>query len=185
MATAADQVTTLQRFIDSVPDDARAVLAALDHADVPASARRILVGALSYGLDLLDIFPDHYEGLGLADDAAVLRLAARHAVNEGAAGPDLRRLAAEATEVDQLFGELAAPLDAFVAQLPERVVRGRTADQILATADLRVHFDADVKRAIGQLKPGPIKVSIGGPEAAVRELIKMTQSSLKKAGLLK
>ena len=70
MATAADQIGTLQGFIDSVIDDAQTVHAAIDHGDVPASARRVLVGALNYRLDLLDIVPDHNAGLGLADDAA-------------------------------------------------------------------------------------------------------------------
>lgn len=184
MATAVDQIGWLQGFIDSVKEDAQTIHATIDQTGVPAGARRVLVGALNYGLDLLDIFPDHYEGLGLADDAAVLRLAARYAVQEGAADPSLRRLAAQASDVDQLFGELAAPLDRFVAQLPDRAVRGRTADQILGSKDLRVSFDAEVKRAIAQLKPAPIKIGIGGPEAAVKELVKMTQSSLKKAGLL-
>jgi uncharacterized membrane protein YkvA (DUF1232 family) len=184
MATATEQLGTLQGFIDSVQEDASTVLTSIDGADVPPSAKRVLIGALSYGLDLLDIFPDHYEGLGLADDAAVLRLAARHAVQEGAGNAELRRLAQQAAAVDDIFGELAEALDRFVAKLPERAVRNRTADQILGSKDLRAGFDGDVKRAVAKLKPAPIPVGVGGPEAAMRELLRMTQSSLKKAGLL-
>jgi uncharacterized membrane protein YkvA (DUF1232 family) len=184
MGRADEHIATLQRFIDEYPRDVAEVHSALDRNDLPDLARRVLLGALNYGLDLLDIFPDHYRGLGLADDAVVIRLAARHAVDAGAAAPVLSRLAAEAPAVEQLFAELAKPLDLLVQKLPEREVRGRTVSQILAQKDVRAVFDADIQRAISALKPTPIDTSSIGGDGALNELKRMTRASLKKAGLV-
>ena len=184
MGQAAEQIESLQRYIDDVPNAARAMHAALGRDGLPDDARRVLIGALNYMIDLLDIFPDHYRGLGLADDAAVLRVAARLAVEAGAGDPELGRLARESAEVASIFGELAGPFDKLVASLPDREVRGRTTAQILGSKDVRATFDADIQRAIGKLQPGPIEVGVGGPEGAVRELLRMTQAALKKANLV-
>jgi uncharacterized membrane protein YkvA (DUF1232 family) len=178
---AQDQVATLQGFIDNVARDARAVHAALS-SESNEDARKVLVGALNYMLDLLDIFPDHYKGLGLADDAAVLRVAARAAVEAGAGDGELTRLAREASEVDRIFGELSGPFVKLVGKMAEREVRGRTTQQILASKDQRAGFDADVQRAIAKLAPAPIEVGVGGADAAVKELLRMVAAAVKKAG---
>jgi uncharacterized membrane protein YkvA (DUF1232 family) len=184
MAKAADQISFLQTIIDDVPRTAETVRAASQNPELPVAARRVCTGALNYLLDLLDIFPDHYAGLGLADDASVLYFAARHAVRLGAEDAALQRLADQTDAVAELYGELAGPYDKLVEQLADRSVRGRTGTQIVESKDLQAGFDADVRRAIGQLRPSPIPVGVGGPEAAVKELLRMTQHSLKKAGVV-
>jgi uncharacterized membrane protein YkvA (DUF1232 family) len=183
MSQAAEQVAVLQRFIDDVPQSAQALHEALARPGLPDDARRVLVGALNYMLDLLDIFPDHYKGLGLADDASVLRFAARLAVEAGADGDGLVRLAREASELDRIFADLAEPFAKLVAQLPERNVRGRTTAQIVASKDVRAGFDADIQRAIARLQPGPIDTTLGGPQGAINELTRMVRSAVRKAGL--
>lgn len=182
--TVDQKLGILQRFVDRYADDLVVVQSALDDATTPAASQRVLIGALNYGLDMLDMFPDHYKGLGVADDAIVLRLAARQAVAAGATGAALVMLADESDDVAVVFDELVAPLDKLVASLPDREVRGRTADKILSHHDTRINFIADVGREAKRYKPSPIDTRVGGPERALIELRKMARSTLKKAGLV-
>ncbi len=178
-----ESLTILQRFVDHYANDLATVQSALADSSTPAPARRPLVGGLNYALDALDMFPDHMKGLGVADDALVLRLAAKQAVAAGATHPGLTALAGEAADVASLFGELTPALERFVAKLPDHTVRGRSSDKILSDKDARTMFDADVTREAKRYQPQPIDVSAGGPERALIELRKMAQHALKKAGI--
>ena len=184
MMTPDEIIATLQRFVDQYPTDIAAAEAALSDDSTPIAARRPLVAALNYVLDLLDIFPDHYKGLGVADDAIVLRLGARRAVAAGATHKGAQRLAGEAEAVDVIFGELAVPFDAYVKKLEGREVRGRTVDKILADADVFAVFRADLSRQIKSHKPQQIDLAQGGAERAVAELRSMARHALKKDGLV-
>ena len=82
------------------------------------------MGALNYALDQLDILPDHYRGIGVADDAMVLRLAARQAIAAGATHAGLRALADDTAQVEAVLEDLTAPLEKYVALLPDKKVRG-------------------------------------------------------------
>ena len=138
---------------------------------------------LNYVLDLLDIFPDHYQGLGVADDAMLLRIGAEQAVAAGATQAELRKLAAETGEVEPLVGELMAPLRQYVTRLADRTVRGRTAQQILASKDLFAVFAADVRRHVAAHRPQQVESSVSAAWS-VGELRKMVRHELKKAGLV-
>lgn len=183
--TAEQKLEILQGFVDRYSDDLTIVAAAIGDASTPVAAQRFLVGALSYGLDMLDIFPDHYKGLGMADDAIVLRLAAKLAVAAGATNGTIVALANEARDVAAVFEDLAGPLEQLVAKFPEREVRGRTADRILSHKDTKIMFDADVAREAKRHKPQPIEASVQGAERALVELRKMIVSALQKAGIEK
>ncbi len=180
--TAEEKVAILQRFVDRYANDLRVVVSALGDAATPPAAQRLLAGGLNYGLDMLDMFPDHYQGLGIADDAIVLRLAAKLAVAAGATDPALAGLADEADQVEAVFDDLAGPLEALVAKLPERAVRGRTADRIVEHGDTRVGLIGDVGREAKRHVAAPIVVE-GGAERAIIELRKMAEHGLKKAGI--
>src|SRR5262245_573815 len=84
MTKNEDIIAVLQRMVDGYADAIDTVLNALADETAPPEARRVLCGVLNYALDLLDIFPDHYKGLGVADDAMVLRIGAEQAVAAGA-----------------------------------------------------------------------------------------------------
>ncbi len=183
--TPAESIVTLQRFVDQYAADVTAALAVLADRATPEPARFALAAALNYVLDLLDIFPDHYAGLGVADDALVLRLAARQAAAEGATGAAIERLAGEASTVEAMFGgELASALDTYVQRLGGRAVRGRTVGQILSDPDVYAVFSADVGRQVRASRPRPIDTSQGGPEGVLGELRLMMRAALKKEGLL-
>ena len=181
-STPEESIATLQRFVDGYAADVDAArLAAFDES-VPAPARRLMVGALNYVLDTLDMFPDHYKGLGVADDAMVLRLAAAQAAAAGAQNDTIARLAGDVDAIRAMFSGLAADLDRFVSRLPDRSVRGRTADQVLGNRDVRTVFEADLGREVARYQPAQIDTSVLGAQAAVKELEKMIAAALKRAG---
>jgi uncharacterized membrane protein YkvA (DUF1232 family) len=184
MATPQETIAILQSWVDRYAEDATAVLTVLGDATVPPAARRHLAGALNYVLELLDMFPDHYLGLGVADDAMVLRLASARAVAEGATHPGLATLADDAAEARGLFPSLAEPLDRFVAALPDREVHGRTADRILGDPMVRAAFEAEMRREIKRHKPGQVGTQFPNPRQVVEELEKMMRHALKRAGFV-
>ncbi len=180
--TEEDKLHVLQRFINSFPDDLLAVREALSDSSTPQDAQRYLIGGLNYALDMLDIFPDHFKGVGIADDAMVLRLSAKLAFGAGAKHPTIERLAVDSNLVIAMFEDLAGPLEQLVAQFPERDVRGRTAAKILASKDVRASFDADVGREAKRHAPQPIAATDGAART-IAELRKMLESALKRAKL--
>lgn len=182
MAKPEQTLAVLQKFVDGYTDSVEVAMQALADGATPKEAKRVLAGALNYVLDLLDMFPDHYQGLGVADDAMLLRLAAKQAVAAGATQPKLESLADEAGAVAPLLGELADRLDRYVAKLADRPVRGRTADQILGSKDVFAVFAADIDRQVRSFKPQKIEPSVNA-EFQVKELRKMLEHALKKAGV--
>lgn len=183
MPTADENLATLQRWVDSYTADVTALQASLFTGDMPDEARLSLIGALNYAIDALDMFPDHYKGLGVADDAMVLRLAAAQAVGKGARDGRLDRLAEEAGAVAEMFPGLVDPLDRLVEGLPARAVRGRTAAKIFKDNDTRIVFTADVGRELEKHRPSRIDAGPLGAAGAVKEMEKMLRAGLKKAGI--
>jgi uncharacterized membrane protein YkvA (DUF1232 family) len=177
--TAADKIAILQRFVTAYPTDLQTVRAALADAGTPEAAQRVLVGGLNYALDMLDMFPDHFKGLGVADDGMVLRIAAKLAVARGATHAGLAKLAEEAADIAAVFDDLAAPLEKLVDTFPDREVRGRTAAKILSHKDTRIMFDADVGREAKKFVAQDIDTHVEGPERALVELRKMLEHALK------
>src|SRR5436190_2281853 len=121
--TADEKIEILQRFVNSFGDDLGTVQAALGGA--PEIAQRMLIGGLNYALDMLDMFPDHHKGIGAADDAIVLRVAAKLARAAGASSPAIDALATDANLVTVMYDELVGGLEKLVNLLPDREVRGR------------------------------------------------------------
>ena len=182
MTQAQESLAVLTRFVDGYLDAVNVTLDALTDEKTPQPARRVLASVLNYVLDLLDIFPDHYQGLGVADDAMLLRLGARQAVTAGATQGPLRELAKESADVEKVMGELTAPLEKYIEQLGARTVRGRTVDQIVSDKVVFGSFVADVQRQVATYKPKPIDASLSA-DYHVGELKRMVKAALKKAGL--
>jgi uncharacterized membrane protein YkvA (DUF1232 family) len=182
--SAEDKIQVLQRFVDSFPADLLAVRDALGDATTPEAAQKFLIGGLNYAMDMLDIFPDNHKGIGIADDAMVLRLAAKLARDAGATHGDIERLATDANLITVMFDDLAGPLEKLVAKFPEREVRGRTAAKILSHKDTRIVFEADVGREAKRVKPAPIGTSGENATRSIIELSKMIEHALQRAGLV-
>ena len=183
MLTPEDKLLVLQRFVDNFSKDLVAVRDVVGDPSTPEAAQRYLIGGLNYALDALDMFPDHFKGIGIADDAIVLRLASKLAFAAGSKHPTVEALATDANLVIALFDDLAAPLERLVAQFPDRDVRGRTAAKILASKDVRVSFEADIGREAKRHVSAPVAGN-ETPERIVIELKKMLEAALKRAGLV-
>jgi uncharacterized membrane protein YkvA (DUF1232 family) len=176
---------TLQELVDGFSLDVGRVRAALADDKTQEPARQLLVGALCYVIDTWDMFPDHYRGVGLADDALVLRVASALALQAGASHRGLQHLAGEMNVVRTLLGDLADPLEQFCAALPERTFGNRTVATILADADVRAVFEGDLNR-LGK-KQASVKITPppAGAASLSSELRKMMKSALTKAGFTK
>src|SRR5437867_7149128 len=86
---------TLQKLVDGFSLDVGRVRAALADEKTEPAAKQLLVGALSYVIDTWDMFPDHYRGIGLADDALVLRVVAGQTLQAGASHRGLQHLSGD------------------------------------------------------------------------------------------
>jgi uncharacterized membrane protein YkvA (DUF1232 family) len=176
-----DQLLVLQRFVNNFSNDLLAVRDAL--ADAPPEAAAYLIGGLNYALDQLDIFPDHFQGVGIADDAMVLRIACKLAKAAGCHHPDVERLSMDSNLVMAMFDDLSGPLEKLVSQFPERDVRSRTAATILGSKDIRASFEADIGREAK--RHAPVELPAGDAAGrTTKELKKMIEAALKRAGLV-
>ncbi len=180
--TAEDKVYVLQRMVNSYAQDLLVIHAALGTPSTPEQAQRILIGALNYALDKLDMFPEHRGAIGVADDAMVLRIAAKLARAAGAKHAALEALALDANNVINLFEDLAGPLEKLVMQLPNREVRGRTAEQILSRRVGRAGFDADIVNEAKQFKPDRIATKANAPRV-IDELYQAMRSAIVRLKL--
>jgi uncharacterized membrane protein YkvA (DUF1232 family) len=172
----------LQALIDGFSLDVGRMRAALADEQTELPAKKLLVGALSYVIDTWDLFPDHYRGLGVADDALVLRVASQLAVEAGGSHRGLQHLAGELGVVQTLLGELAEPLTRFCAALPGKTFGNRTVDDILTDADVRAVFEGDLNRLAKRQQPAKVTAPPTGPQALVNELRKMMKAALARAG---
>jgi uncharacterized membrane protein YkvA (DUF1232 family) len=182
--TAEDKVFVLQRFVNSYAQDLLVLHAALGDPGTPAEAQKLLIGALNYGLDQLDMFPDHRGPIGYADDAIVLRIAAKLARAAGAKYAALEPLALDANNVINLFPDLAGPLDKLVATFCHREVRGRSADKILSHNLSRAAFDADIAKEAKKFTPERIATAANAPRA-IEELYRAMKDAVYRAKLHK
>jgi uncharacterized membrane protein YkvA (DUF1232 family) len=176
---------TLQELVDGFSLDVGRVRAALADDTTEVAAQKLLVGALSYVLDAWDMFPDHYRGVGLADDALVLRVASNLALQAGGNHRGLRHLAGDMELVRTLMGELTEPLEKFCAALPTRTFGNRSVETILGDADVRAVFEGELTRLAKRQQPVKIAVPPTGSQALLSELRKMMKTALVKEGFIK
>lgn len=173
----------LARMVDGFSADVEAVQAGVIDGRTPAPARTVLAAALVYVADPVDLMPDHLEGMGLIDDAAMLRIAARAAARAGAADPALRRLALEAEELILVFGDLVDLLEAHLTGRTGPDARGRTPDHIINDSEGRVElWNALNKRREGFSKHALV-VQAMDPADVIRTLQPLVRARLAKAGL--
>jgi uncharacterized membrane protein YkvA (DUF1232 family) len=116
----------VRRMVGGFSADVEAVQVGVIDARTPEAARRVLAAGLSYLAEPGDLISDDLAAIGIMDDAAILRLAARDAVAAGATDEALRRLAAEAEDVAYVFGDLVLKLEELLAFLQRPDANGRT-----------------------------------------------------------
>jgi len=181
----SETVARLQRMVDDFGADVEAVQVGLADARTPEGGRRALGAALIYVVDRFDLVPDHVPGLGVADDAAVLRLAAKIAVSYGADDAGLRRLAGEAAHLSEVFADLLGPLEEYLNQLQWHAAPGKTPADVIADPETRVQLWRDLGIKLRDYKPAPLVSEMHGDAPAVlRILRRLVRARLQKAGVV-
>jgi len=133
-------------WLRNLPADAAELAALLDGpsaAEVQDSTKRHAASALNYLFKSLDLIPDGIEDLGFLDDAFVLRVASRLAVEKlgGTQAPAIvTRLAPQSELIQELLGDDYGRLSRYVENLLHGAARGRTTDELVDDADVRASF---------------------------------------------
>ena len=130
--------------------------------ETPREAKRLLIGGLSFFIRKFDIVPDHMEGIGLVDDAFVLRVASALAEQSGLGDLDIevaasiQALGESTPPLEEFLGDLYPGLVELVRALPDQTVRGRTADTVLDDATALENFLREVRVELRQLDVKPL-----------------------------
>jgi uncharacterized membrane protein YkvA (DUF1232 family) len=174
----------IRRMVEGFGADLEAIQMGVVDGRTPEQARPLLATALTYVIEPIDLAPDHLEGLGLLDDAAVLRLAAHHAVSCGADDPNLKRLAAEASELVLIFDDLIGPLQDYLNSLHRPNADGKTPSDIISDPELRM----GLWRALGKRREDSREDAFVAVAVDANELVKtlriLVRGRLKRAGMV-
>jgi uncharacterized membrane protein YkvA (DUF1232 family) len=131
-------------WLSSLAADANRLSKFVDDTAMPESARVTLAGALNYLFKSVDLIADGIEDLGYVDDAFVLRVAAGNVDRSAFANSEdqdqLQALAEDSSLIAEFLGLDFPRLQAHVSGLVDVPVRGRSAQQIAADADVRSEF---------------------------------------------
>ena len=137
-------IETFPEWLRTLADDANDLAAAVADENLPQPLRRYAAAGLNYLFKSLDLIPDGIEDLGYLDDAFVLRVAAKLAVDttENAAqhAPRVARLASETSLIETLLDTDFTRLRTYVENLTGGAARGRTVDEILENDAVRSDF---------------------------------------------
>jgi uncharacterized membrane protein YkvA (DUF1232 family) len=140
---------TFPEWLRNLAGDASDLSAAVGDDAVPESVKRHAAGGLNYLLKSLDLIPDGIEDLGYLDDAFVIRVAAALALRDTPAAaekaPRVARLAKDARLIAELLGSDFGRLETYVERLGSGGARGRSVDEILADATVRLDFLNEVR----------------------------------------
>lgn len=175
-------VDVFNGWINSLAEDARSLRAAMEAAETPRAAKRFIVGGLSYLLRKIDIVPDYLTGVGVVDDAAVLRVAAGLAVGAGLGDLDvevagkIEALGSSTKPLETYLGDLYGKFKAFVEKMPDETVRARNADKVLDDKDAYQQFLRELNDEIESYAPK----GITDPDRALRELKSFFKAKLDK-----
>jgi uncharacterized membrane protein YkvA (DUF1232 family) len=152
---------TFPTWLRTLAGDAEAMAAAAASGDAPEAARRALLGGLNYLFKSIDLIPDGIDDLGYLDDAFVLRVATAQALEAGLSAetnPKLVALGAQAGAVKDFLGGDYPRLEHYVTNLRKGMARGRSVDDVLASAATLAEFEADVRGFVrGYAAPGFVR----------------------------
>lgn len=179
---STELIDTFNDWINTLADDTATLRAALEAEGTPRDAKRMIVGGLSYLLRKIDIVPDYLTGVGVVDDAAVLRIAAKAAHESGLGDLDvevagkLEVLGGSLGPLETYLGDLYGKLVDYVTALPDEAVRGRTADKILDEKEALKQFLRELSDEIESYEPK----AINDGDRATREIKSFFKAKLDK-----
>ncbi len=178
-----DAIVKFRKYVESLPRDAKEVLAIAADKKVSKTARKHAVAALNYLLLQLDLVPDWVPVIGLCDDAFVLRLAMAMMADEdpklsAEQTTTMGRLANEADEVKGFLGEeINDLLRGFVVALGDREISRRVPDKIVSDDKALAAWKRDIEGHIKGVKPDLRPME--DPEKLERDLLNYFRTKLR------
>jgi uncharacterized membrane protein YkvA (DUF1232 family) len=157
-------LNTFPNWLASIPSDVGAFLEAAKTDGIGEETKRTLLGGINYLFKSLDLIPDEVEDLGYLDDAFVLRLSAKSAIEQGLGNVSaqtkskLEALAADvALIVEFLSADVYKRLVAYTAHLRNGAARGRMVDELMEKPALFAELVDETKTFIATFKAPEFK----------------------------
>jgi uncharacterized membrane protein YkvA (DUF1232 family) len=138
-------------WLRTLDEDVQTLLEIVKNPGAGDEARKMLAGGINYLFKSLDLIPDGIDDIGYLDDAFVMRLAAKAAIegdmgNVGDAVGKLGRLSNDADVIKEfLAGDLYNRLEKYVRDLRKGAARGRTVDEIVGNEGTLNELAKDVE----------------------------------------
>jgi len=175
--TELELLQKLEAWVANLGEDTKILRKALDSQDISRDAKKYLLGGMSYMLRKVDIIPDYLGGIGVLDDAAVMRLSAKLAVEAGMPNADegIKRMVADDELTRALFDNLYDGFVTYVQRLPEERIRNRNADHILDEPGCLDQFDRELEDEIRGYTPKPL----GQNDRTIREFRSFIKSKVR------
>ena len=179
-----DAIVKFRKYVESLPRDAKEVLAIATAKKLPKAARRHAAAALNYLLLQLDLVPDWVPVIGLCDDAFVLRVAMALLMDQDPKGLSveqmevLGRLSNEADEVRDFLGDdLNGLLRGFGIGLGDREIAKRGPDKIVTDETTLTAWKRDIEGHLRGYTPDVRPMQ--DPEKLERELLTYFRTKLQ------
>jgi uncharacterized membrane protein YkvA (DUF1232 family) len=129
------------RWLRSLGDDVRTIINTAADRGMDKAVRGYLVGGVNYLFKSLDLIPDGIDDIGYIDDAFVLRLSVKAALEGdiGSLDPELRSrlevLAGDVADIEEFLPpEVFRRLDTYTRNLKNGAARGRMVDEIVESS---------------------------------------------------
>lgn len=148
----------MDQWVKNLAEDAIEMRKAIDSDDISRDAKKYIIGGLAYLLRKVDIIPDYMGGIGVLDDASVMRVAVKMALDSGApsATDALKKMGEEAELVKVALEEFYDKFENYVKGLPIEKIRNRNADTILDEPGSLDQFDRELEDETRGYKPKPL-----------------------------
>jgi uncharacterized membrane protein YkvA (DUF1232 family) len=144
-------------WLRSLSGDVKTVLEAIQSEQTSAPAKSHLVGGLNYLFKSLDLIPDGVEDIGYLDDAFIMRITAKEALEVGLGDlsenqrASLEKLAQDTELIAELLGsEIFNRLYAYARELHNGAARGRLVIEIVEKPEVMAEFIADTESFIAE-----------------------------------
>ncbi|MCP4675173.1 MAG: DUF1232 domain-containing protein [Deltaproteobacteria bacterium] len=144
-------------WLESLGNDVQTILDVLKGEELEDETRRYLTGGINYLFKSLDLIPDGVDDLGYLDDAFILRLCTKAAL-EGETGSidkelvdKLNVLVGDIDIIKELLeDELLGRLDKYARKLKTGAARGRMVDEIVEQSSVFQEFATETKNFIAE-----------------------------------
>ncbi len=137
------------QWLERLGEDSEALAVLVADEQTSTDAKRPLVGGLNALLKSVDLIPDGLQDLGYVDDAFMLRVCCRLALEaqpELASSEACQRLATDTQSIESFVGDEIYPrFVEYVQALTDVAVRGRSVADVLDEPELLAELTAEVR----------------------------------------